>query len=261
VEGRAARRRLSSWVEQTAVETADAVIAVSAGMAKDLFEAYPKVDPDRVHVVYNGIDAQEYAPVADTDVLTRHRVDPAVPYALFVGRITRQKGLSHLLRAARDVPGQLVLCAGAPDTPEIGAETERLVAELQSHRPGVVWIRDMLPKADVVQLLSHATAFVCPSVYEPLGIVNLEAMACGTAVVASAVGGIPEVVIDGTTGLLVPFDEDFETSLAARLTELLHDPARAVAMGRAGRQRAIEHFGWDAIAHRTMEVYKRVLTG
>jgi starch synthase len=251
--------RLSSWVEKTAVEAADAVIAVSEGMARDVLAAYPALDPARVHVVHNGIDADEYSPVAGTDVLERHGVDVDTPYALFVGRITRQKGVSHLLRAARDVPGQLVLCAGAPDTPEIAAEVAELVAELQRSRPGVIWIQEMLPRPDLVQLLSHATVFVCPSVYEPLGIVNLEAMACGTAVVASAVGGIPEVVVDGETGLLVPLDAGFEPALASRLTELLQDPSRAAAMGAAGRARAVEHFGWDAIARRTLDVYESVL--
>ena len=257
--------RVSSWVERVAVEGAAAVIAVSEGMRRDVLDVYPGVDPARVHVVHNGIDPAVYAPTQDTDVLERHGVDPAVPYAVFVGRITRQKGLAHLLRAAADLPGQLVLCAGAPDTPEIAAEAEELVAALQARRPGVVWVRDMLPKTDVVQLLSHATVFVCPSVYEPLGIVNLEAMACGTAVVASAVGGIPEVVVDGTTGLLVPYDEHdpagFEAGLAARTAELLADPARADRMGAAGRERAVEHFGWDAIAVRTREVYERALAG
>jgi len=251
--------RLSSWAERTAIEAADAVIAVSEGMARDVLAAYPAVDPARVHVVHNGIDAAEYAPVEATDVLERHGVDPSSPYALFVGRITRQKGLSHLLRAAGDVPGQLVLCAGAPDTPEIAAEVAGLVAELQRVREGVIWIQEMLPRPDVVQLLSHATVFVCPSVYEPLGIVNLEAMACGTAVVASAVGGIPEVVVDGTTGLLVPLDDGFEPTLAARLTALIEDPARAAAMGASGRTRALQHFGWDAIARRTLGVYEQVL--
>ncbi|MEX2290174.1 MAG: glycogen synthase [Mycobacteriales bacterium] len=254
---------ISSWAERTAVLAADAVVAVSQGMARDVLASYPELDPDRVHVVHNGIDARTYAPVAATDVLERYAVDPAVPYALFVGRITRQKGLAHLLRAAKDLPGQLVLCAGAPDTPEIAAETERLVAELQAARGGVVLISQMLPKTDVVQLLSHATVFVCPSVYEPLGIVNLEAMACGTAVVASAVGGIPEVVVDGGTGLLVPYDESdprgFEAALAGSVAELLADPARAAAMGRAGRDRAVADFGWDTIARRTLEVYAAVL--
>ena len=254
---------VSSWAERTAVLAADAVIAVSHGMARDVMASYPELDPGRVHVVSNGIDTGQYAAVAATDVLAHHGVDPAVPYALFVGRITRQKGLSHLLRAARDVPGQLVLCAGAPDTPEIAAETEHLVAELQRSRPGVLWVREMLPREDVVQLLSHATAFVCPSVYEPLGIVNLEAMACGTAVVASAVGGIPEVVVDGETGRLVAYDPDdpaaFEAGLAAALASVIADPAGAAAMGRAGRARAVEHFGWDAVARRTLEVYDSVL--
>jgi starch synthase len=256
--------RLSSWAEQTAVLGADAVIAVSAGMARDVVTAYPDLDPARMHVVHNGIDAEEYRPVDATDVLERHGVDPAAPYAIFVGRITRQKGLSHLLRAARDLPGQLVLCAGAPDTPEIAAEARDLVAELQRTRGGVVWIQEMLPRQDVVQLLSHATVFVCPSVYEPLGIVNLEAMACGTAVVASAVGGIPEVVEDGVTGLLVPYDEKdpaaLEAGLAAAVGALLDDPERAATMGAAGRARALAEFDWAAIAARTLELYSSVLT-
>jgi starch synthase len=254
---------VSSWCEKTAVLGADAVIAVSRGMARDVVDVYPELDPARVQVVYNGIDSSFYAPVEQTDVLERYGVDPSQPYAVFVGRITRQKGLAHLLRAAKDVPGQLVLCAGAPDTPEIAAETDALVAELKAARPGVVLISAMLPKAEVVQLLSHATAFVCPSVYEPLGIVNLEAMACGTAVVASAVGGIPEVVVDGETGVLVPYDADdprgFEAGLAAALSDVLGDPDRAAAMGRAGRERAVAEFGWDAIARRTLEVYASVL--
>jgi alpha-maltose-1-phosphate synthase len=254
---------VSSWAEKTALLAADAVIAVSAGMRRDVLSAYPDLDPARVHVVVNGIDPQEYAPDPATDVLERLGIDPAGPYAVFVGRITRQKGLAHLLRAAADLPGQLVLCAGAPDTPEIAAETEELVKVLSARRPGVVWVREMLPRTEVRQLLSHATAFVCPSVYEPLGIVNLEAMACGTAVVASAVGGIPEVVDDGTTGLLVPYDEadprGFERHLAKALGELLADPGRAAEMGRAGRERAVEHFGWDAVARQTMAVYEAVL--
>jgi starch synthase len=255
--------QLSSWAERTAVLGADAVIAVSEGMAKDVVSAYPDLDPSRVHVVHNGIDAEEYQPVHATDVLEKHGVDLATPYALFVGRITRQKGLAHLLRAARDLPGQLVLCAGAPDTPEIAQEARDLVAELQRSRPGVIWIQEMLPRQDVVQLLSHATVFVCPSVYEPLGIVNLEAMACGTAVVASAVGGIPEVVADGMTGLLVAYDETdptgFEAGLAAALGGLLADPGRAAVLGRAGRERAVAEFGWAAIAARTLKLYRAVL--
>ena len=254
---------VSSWAEKTAVLGADAVIAVSEGMARDVLASYPDLDPERVQVVYNGIDSDFYAPVGATDVLERYGVDPGQPYAVFVGRITRQKGLAHLLRAAKEVPGQLVLCAGAPDTPEIAAETDALVAELQAARPGVVLVSEMLPKADVVQLLSHATVFACPSVYEPLGIVNLEAMACGTAVVASDVGGIPEVVVDGETGTLVHYDEadprGFEAGLAAALTEALSDVDRSAARGRAGRERAVAAFGWDAIARRTLEVYASVL--
>ena len=254
---------VSSWAEKTAVLAADAVIAVSEGMGRDVLASYPELDPAKVHVIYNGIDSDFYAPVQATDVLERHGVDPAQPYAVFVGRITRQKGLAHLLRAAKQVPGQLVLCAGAPDTPEIAAETDALVAELQAARPGVVLISQMLPKSDVVQLLSHATVFVCPSVYEPLGIVNLEAMACGTAVVASDVGGIPEVVVDGTTGVLVHYDEadprGFEAGLAASLTDVLSDPARAAELGRAGRERAVAQFGWDAIARQTLELYAALL--
>ncbi len=255
--------RVSSWVERASVLAADAVIAVSEGTRRDVLEVYPDVDPERVHVVHNGIDPEAYRPTGEVDVLERHGVDPAEPYAVFVGRITRQKGLAHLLRAAAELPGQLVLCAGAPDTPEIAAEAEELVADLQRRRGGVVWVRDMQPKRDVAQLLSHATVFVCPSVYEPLGIVNLEAMACATAVVASAVGGIPEVVVDGETGLLVPYDAGdpgaFERGLAEAVAAVLADPARAAAMGEAGRRRAVEHFGWDAVAARTLEVYRGTL--
>jgi alpha-maltose-1-phosphate synthase len=237
------------------------VIAVSNGMKSDILAVYPFMDPDKVHVVHNGIDTRLYAPDHDTDVLRRHGVDPDRPYVVFVGRITRQKGVGHLLAAARDfVPeAQLVLCAGAPDTPEIGDATAAAVAALRETRTGVVWISEMLPRPDVVQLLTHATVFVCPSVYEPLGIVNLEAMACETAVVASAVGGIPEVVADGTTGMLVPYaaayPEGFEAALAVAVNALVTDPDRAAEMGRAGRARAEREFGWDAIARRTVEVY------
>jgi len=253
--------RVSSWGERTAYRNADAVIAVSRGMKADILAVYPFMDPDKVHVVHNGIDARLYAPDRNTDVLERHGVDLDRPYVVFVGRITRQKGVGHLLAAARDfVPeAQLVLCAGAPDTPEIGAATAAAVESLRETRTGVVWISEMLPRPDVVQLLTHATLFVCPSVYEPLGIVNLEAMACETAVVASAVGGIPEVVADGVTGLLVPYapayPEGFEAALAEAVNALVTDPERATQMGRAGRARAEREFGWDAIARRTIEVY------
>ncbi|AEB43900.1 glycogen synthase [Micromonospora maris] len=265
---------LSSWCERTAYESADAIVAVSAGMRRDVLTAYPSVDPDRVHVIYNGIDTAQYAPDPGTDVLARLGIDPALPSVVYVGRITRQKGLPHLLRAARALPpeAQLVLLAGAPDTPEIAAEVEGLVAELRASRSGVIWVAEMLPKPEVIQVLTHATIFVCPSVYEPMGIVNLEAMACETAVVATATGGIPEVVADGETGLLVPIEQAgldgtpadparFEADLAARLNELLASPDRAAALGRAGRRRAVEHFSWDAIAARTLALYEQVRKG
>ncbi|MEW2443226.1 glycogen synthase [Micromonospora marina] len=263
---------LSSWCERTAFEAADAIIAVSAGMRRDVLTAYPAVNPDRVRVVYNGIDTAQYAPDRNTDVLDRLGIDPGRPSVVYVGRITRQKGLPYLLRAARELPAdvQLVLLAGAPDTPEIAAEVEELAAELRAKRSGVVWVAAMLPKPEVIQVLTHATVFVCPSVYEPMGIVNLEAMACETAVVATATGGIPEVVADGETGLLVPIEqagdgsgtpldpERFVADLAARINELLADPDRIAAFGAAGRRRAVEHFSWDAIARQTVEVYRSV---
>ncbi|AZM58093.1 glycogen synthase [Streptomyces sp. WAC 01529] len=256
---------LSSWAERTAAESADAVIAVSGAMREDILACYPAVDPAKVHVVHNGIDTGLYRPDPGTDVLERLGIDPARPYVLFVGRITRQKGVPHLLRAARelDAGAQLVLCAGAPDTPAIDAEFRVLFEELSRGRAGVHWIPDMLPRPEVVQLLTHATVFVCPSVYEPLGIVNLEAMACGTAVVASRVGGIPEVVEDHATGVLVPYEEKdpegFERDLALRLNELVAAPERAAVMGAAGRRRALGEFGWDAVARRTVEVYEEIL--
>ena len=264
---------LSSWVERTSVESADAVIAVSAGMRDDVLRCYPGVDPQRVQVVHNGIDTEEYQPDQGTAVLERYGVDPDRPSVLFVGRITRQKGLPHLLRAALSLdPGvQVVLCAGSPDTEEILAEVSVLVDALRQDRDGVVWIEEMVPKADVVQLLTHATVFACPSVYEPMGIVNLEAMACETPVVATATGGIPEVVADGETGLLVPIEQvtdgsgtpldpaRFEADLAARLTEVLADPDRAREMGVAGRRRAVESFSWAAIATRTLDLYRTLL--
>ncbi len=256
---------VSSWVERQAYETAAAIVAVSYGMRADVLDVYRFVDPARVHVIHNGIDTTLYAPSSSSEVLSRWGIARDRPSALFVGRITRQKGLSHLLAAARafDPEVQLVLCAGAPDTPEIAAETEAAVASLSATRTGVVWIREMLPRTDLTQLFTHATVFVCPSVYEPLGIVNLEAMACETAVVASAVGGIPEVVADGVTGLLVPCiavePEEFEAGLAAAVNELAAHPERAAAMGRAGRERAEREFSWETIAHRTVELYDSVL--
>jgi starch synthase len=257
--------RLSSWVERNAYLAADAVIAVSHGMRSDVLDAYPDLDPDRVHVVGNGVDAEAYRPVQAPDVVRSLGVDPDRPYALFVGRITRQKGVMHLLAAAEQLPPEagLVLCAGAPDTPGERQQVADAVAQLQARRSGVVWIEAMLPREQLVPLITGATVFVVPSVYEPLGIVNLEAAACGTAVVASAVGGIPEVVDDGRTGLLVPYDPEavaaFESGLAARITELLADPERAAAMGAAGRERVLAEFGWPAIAQQTVEVYSKVL--
>ncbi|MGQ0841463.1 glycogen synthase [Actinokineospora sp.] len=257
--------RLSCWVERTAYAAADAIIAVSEGMRADVLDCYPELDPARVHVVRNGIDAATYHPVTEFDALRRFGIDPERPIVLFVGRITRQKGVGHLVAAAHRVhpDAQVVLCAGAPDTPEIAEETRAAVAELAAARAGVFWVREMLPSTDLRQFLSHAAVFVCPSVYEPLGIVNLEAMACGTAVVASAVGGIPEVVTDGVTGLLVPYDEAdtaaFRAGLADAVNRLLADPARAAAMGAAGRVRAERDFSWASVAERTVAVYRAVL--
>ena len=262
--------RLSSWVEQTSYEAAAAVIAVSHAMRADILRCYPAIDPDRVHTVHNGIDTAAWSPVTDPDRVRTHGVEPDRPSVVFVGRITRQKGLPLFLRACRELPPdvQLVLCAGAPDTPEILAEVEALVDELATNRDGVVWIREMLPRADVIALLSAATAFVCPSIYEPLGIVNLEAMACETAVVATATGGIPEVVVEGVTGLLVPIEQAgdgtgtpldpdrYVADFAEALVSLVTDPDRAAAMGRAGRQRAIESFSWEAIAGQTAGIYR-----
>ncbi|WP_043732915.1 glycogen synthase [Streptomyces zinciresistens] len=252
---------LSGWAERTAIETADAVIAVSGAMREDILGCYPQLDPGRVHVVHNGIDTALYRPDHRTDVLARLGLDPGRPYVLFVGRITRQKGVPHLLRAVRDIDpaAQVVLCAGAPDTPEIDREFRELYRELSRVREGVHWIPQMLPRPEVIQLLTHAAVFVCPSVYEPLGIVNLEAMACGTPVVASAVGGIPEVVEDGSTGLLVPLDDGFEAGLARALDSVVGDPATARRMGEAGRARAVGEFGWDAVARRTVGLYGEIL--
>ncbi|CAM5321912.1 Glycogen synthase OS=Streptomyces alboniger OX=132473 GN=glgA PE=4 SV=1 [Streptomyces alboniger] len=252
---------LSSWAERTAIEGADAVVAVSGAMREDILGCYPALDPAKVHIVHNGIDTALYRPDPGTDALRRIGLDPARPYVLFVGRITRQKGVPHLLRAVRkiDPAAQVVLCAGAPDTPEIDQEFRDLFRELSRVREGVHWIPQMLPRPEVIQLLTHAAVFVCPSVYEPLGIVNLEAMACGTPVVASRVGGIPEVVDDGRTGVLVPVDDDFETGLAQALDAVLGDPAGARAMGEAGRERAVGEFGWDAVARRTVRLYEEIV--
>ncbi|MDQ1014572.1 glycogen synthase [Streptomyces afghaniensis] len=252
---------LSSWAERTAIEAADAVVAVSGAMREDILGCYPALDPDRVHVIHNGIDTSLYRPDHGTDALDRVGLDRSRPYVLFVGRITRQKGVPHLLRAVRDIDpaAQVVLCAGAPDTPEIDQEFRELFGELSRVRDGVFWIPKMLPRPEVIQLLTHAALFVCPSVYEPLGIVNLEAMACGTPVVASAVGGIPEVVDDGRTGLLVPPGDGFEAGLARAMDSVLGDPEAARRMGEAGRERAVGEFGWDAVARRTVRLYEEIL--
>jgi starch synthase len=246
---------LSSWCERVAVESAAAVIAVSSGMRADVLATYPSLAPERVRVIRNGIDTGEYAPDTGTDVLEKHRIDPGRPTVAYVGRVTRQKGLPVLLRAAEmlDPQVQLVLCAGQADTPELGAEVTGLVAHLREGRSGVIWLNKMLPKREVIQILSHATVFACPSLYEPLGIVNLEAMACGTPVVGSNVGGIPEVVLEAQTGLLVPPGD--HVLLAEALASLLGDPARAAAMGELGRQHAGAEFSWASIAAQTAALY------
>ena len=262
---------MSSWMEKTAILDADAVIAVSSGTKEDILRAYP-VDPERIHVIYNGIDLEQYQRAADTSALIEYGVDPAVPYVLFVGRITRQKGVTHLVDAIRYLPPttQVVLCAGAPDTPEISAELQRKVTEARGFNPRVIWIDKMLSKQEAIQFYSHATVFCCPSVYEPFGIINLEAMACKAAVVASAVGGIKEVVVDGETGLLVPFDQDpitsfpldpdgFARELAAALNSLLVDPAKCRRFGEAGRKRAEEKFSWTSIANQTIDLYQTLI--
>ena len=260
---------VSTWVEKTAIESADAVIAVSQGTRADVLRLFDVPD-ERVHVIYNGIDAEFYRRVDESDALDRHGIDRSVPYVLFVGRITRQKGIIHLVRAIRHLdPGiGVVLCAGQPDTPDIAREMEEGVRAAQAERPNVVWIGEMISREEVRQLYSHAAVFCCPSVYEPFGIINLEAAACETPVVASAVGGIPEVVVDGETGLLVPVElqlEDpmspidpdrFELNLAGAINALMADPAAREAMGRAGRRRAVDRFGWDAIAAATVALYE-----
>ncbi|WAC92862.1 glycogen synthase [Mycobacterium sp. Aquia_213] len=259
--------RVSTWVERTAILAADAVIAVSAGMREDVLRVYPTLDPSQVHVIRNGVDTDVWHPAGPVDsgsVLAELGVDPNRPMVAFVGRITRQKGVGHLVAAAHhfspDV--QLVLCAGAPDTPEIADEVRAAVDELARARTGVFWIREMLPIGELREILSAATVFVCSSVYEPLGIVNLEAMACATAVVASDVGGIPEVVVDGVTGSLVHYDADdgsgYQARLAEAVNELVADPAKAERYGRAGRQRCIEEFSWAHVAEQTLEIYRKV---
>ncbi len=259
--------RVSLWVERTAVEAAHAVIAVSSGMREDVLSMYPALDPDRVHVVKNGIDTDVWYPAPPEhgqSVLADLGVDPSRPMVAFVGRITRQKGVPHLIAAAHrfDPDVQLVLCAGAPDTPEIAAEVSAAVQELATHRHGVFWVQEFLPIGKIREILSAATAFVCPSVYEPLGIVNLEAMACGTAVVASDVGGIPEVVDDGITGTLVHYDAadpvNFEMQLAEAVNAVVGDPKKARRFGEAGRQRCIDEFSWTHIAEQTLEIYQNV---
>jgi glycogen synthase len=260
------------WLERTALEMADAVIAVSNGTKADLERLF-RIKPDRLHVIYNGIDLDEYQPTTATDALVRHGIDPAQPYLLFVGRITRQKGIVHLVRAIQfmDPNFQIVLCAGAPDTSEIEAEMQAALSEAQAKRKGIIWINEMVEKKTVQQLYAQAAVFCCPSIYEPFGIINLEAMACETAVVASAVGGIKEVVVDGETGFLVPVEqmsespfeptnpEKFERDLATRINQVMANPELQKKFGRAGRKRAEEKFDWAAIAQETKQLYKSLL--
>ncbi len=264
----------SVWVERTAIEMADAIIAVSESTRADVLELFD-VDPARVHVIYSGIDLDEYRERKDEAVLRRHGIDPAQPYILFVGRVTRQKGIIHLVNALRHLDSgfQVVLCAGAPDTPEIAAEMQQAIAAAQADRPGVIWVEEMVPKDEIIPLYSQAELFVCPSIYEPFGIINLEAMACGTPVVASRVGGIPESVVHGETGLLVPVEQmdaapfepvdadQFARDLAAAINELMRDPARRQEMSVAARRRVEDVFSWEAVAHRTAELYREVCVG
>lgn len=263
---------MSSWMEHTGILDADAIIAVSQGTKADIERAYPDVDPARIHVIYNGIDLDEYQQTSETKALTNYGVDPAVPYVLFVGRITRQKGVTHLVDAIRYLPPQtqVVLCAGAPDTPEIAAELREKVEAARKDHPHIVWIEKMVTRQETIQLYSHARVFCCPSVYEPFGIINLEAMACRAPVVASATGGIKEVVVDGETGYLVPFEQDpvtsfprdpetFARDLGARLTALLKDPEQCRRLGEAGRRRVEQTFSWRSIAHQTIALYKELI--
>jgi len=255
---------ISSWSEKNAMEHADAVIAVSSGMKESILAAYPRISEDRVHVVLNGVDTSKWFPGEGT-ITEELGVDPSKPIVAFVGRITRQKGVPHLLKAARhfDRDIQLILCAGAPDTPEIAAETQALVDTLRAEREGVFWVRDMLPAEKVREVYAAADVFVCPSIYEPLGIVNLEAMACETAVVASRVGGIPEVVVDGETGILVDYDESdpgsFEQGIAEAVNKVAADKERTASFGRAGLERVRSEFTWDKIARQTVDIYKSLI--
>ena len=262
---------MSSWMERTAILDADAVIAVSEGTRQDILRVYP-LPPERVHVIYNGIDVAEYRRTEDAAALKAYGVDPSAPYVLFVGRITRQKGVTHLVDAIRYMPRdtQVVLCAGAPDTPEIAAEMREKVQESRKLNKRVVWIEKMVTRAETIQLYSHARVFCCPSVYEPFGIINLEAMACSAPVVASATGGIKEVVVDGETGYLVPFEQhpvtgfpthpdNFARALAARISELLADPEKCKQFGEAGRKRAEEKFSWTSIADQTIQLYRELI--
>ena len=265
---------MSSWMERTAILDADAVIAVSQGTRADILRAYREMDPARIHVIYNGIDLLEYQKTTEKSALIANGVDPATPYVLFVGRITRQKGVTHLVDAIRYLPAetQIVLCAGAPDTPEIAAEMRAKVDEARAHHPRIVWIEKMVPRSEAIQLYSNCRVFCCPSVYEPFGIINLEAMACHAPVVASSTGGIKEVVVDGETGYLVPFEQDAVTSfptdpekfardLGARLNEMLADPERCRRFGEAGRARVERVFGWPAIAKQTIALYEQLIAG
>ena len=255
---------VSSWSEKNAMENADAVIAVSSGMKDAIQRAYPRIDASRIHVVLNGIDPEKWYP-GETSIAEELGVDTSRPIASFVGRITRQKGVPHLLKAAQlfDEDVQLILCAGAPDTPEIAEETKGLVEKLRAERDGVFWVQDMMPPEKVREVYAVSDVFVCPSIYEPLGIVNLEAMACGTAVVASRVGGIPEVVVDGETGLLVDYDENdpetFERGIAEAVNRVVGDQDRAEAMGQAGLARARDEFSWKTIAQQTVDIYKALI--
>jgi alpha-maltose-1-phosphate synthase len=263
---------MSSWMERTAILDADAVIAVSESTRADILRAYPEVKPDRIHVIYNGIDPSEYQKTAETEALTDYGIDTSNPYVLFVGRITRQKGVTHLADAIRYLPPQtqLVLCAGAPDTQDIAAEMREKIENARRDHPHIIWIEKMITKREAIQLYSHARVFCCPSVYEPFGIVNLEAMACRTSVVASATGGIKEVVVDGETGYLVPFKQDpvtsfpldpekFARDLAFGINRLLEDPDKCRRFGNAGRRRVEEIFNWSAIAQQTIGLYQELI--